>query len=159
MWAKQTGFTIVELLIVIVVIAILAAVTIVAYTGIQNRTHDSAVQADLSSFVKKMEFTKVDTGTYPATLTVQMGFGFSKQSYMGDNQNQTLRYCYNSATDSYVLVGRSKSGTMYKALNGQVTPNRYVHGYSVCSLVGLSSTNPSQSGYNSNTNIWSDWTN
>mgnify|MGYP006209457325 CR=1 FL=1 len=37
-WAqKQTGFTIVELLIVIVVIAILAAVSIVAYNGIQDR--------------------------------------------------------------------------------------------------------------------------
>lgn len=33
---KQYGFTIVELLIVVVVIAILAAITIVAYTGIQE---------------------------------------------------------------------------------------------------------------------------
>ena len=35
MWAKQAGFTIVELLIVIVVIAILAAITIVAYNNVQ----------------------------------------------------------------------------------------------------------------------------
>ena len=38
---KQTGFTIVELLIVIVVIGILAAITIVAFNGVQQRARDA----------------------------------------------------------------------------------------------------------------------
>ena len=38
------GFTIVELLIVIVVIAILAAITVVAFTGIQNNGYDASVK-------------------------------------------------------------------------------------------------------------------
>ena len=38
---RRTGFTIVELLIVIVIIAILAAITIVAYNGLQQRARDS----------------------------------------------------------------------------------------------------------------------
>lgn len=42
---KQTGFTIVELLIVIVVIGILAAITIVAYNGVQQRANNSAIIA------------------------------------------------------------------------------------------------------------------
>lgn len=43
--AAKRGFTIVELLIVIVVIAILAAITVVAYNGIQNRARASGAQA------------------------------------------------------------------------------------------------------------------
>ena len=50
----QLGFTIVELLIVIVVIAILAAITIVAYTGIQNQAMESSVKSELTQNVKKI---------------------------------------------------------------------------------------------------------
>ena len=61
-WAQQQkGFTIVELLIVIVVIAILAAVTIVAYNGIQNRAKDFSFASSLSGVAKKLELAKVDT--------------------------------------------------------------------------------------------------
>lgn len=53
-WAKQSGFTIVELLIVVVVIAILAAITIVAYSGIQQRAREQVVRSDLQSLQKAM---------------------------------------------------------------------------------------------------------
>lgn len=54
-WArKQKGFTIVELLIVIVVIAILAAVTIVTYNGITQRTNNTAALQDLRTIEKSM---------------------------------------------------------------------------------------------------------
>ena len=51
---KRSGFTIVELLIVIVVIAILAAITVVAYNGIQERANSSKAKADLSQLAKAM---------------------------------------------------------------------------------------------------------
>ena len=52
---SMRGFTIVELLIVIVVIAILAAITIVAYNGIQNRANDSAIQSDVRNIFMKVK--------------------------------------------------------------------------------------------------------
>ena len=52
---NTSGFTIVELLIVIVVIAILATISVVAYTGVQNRTYNSSVLHDLSSVSRKMD--------------------------------------------------------------------------------------------------------
>lgn len=61
----QKGFTIVELLIVIVVIGILAAITIVAYNGIQKRAGTSAAQSLATSIDKKLEAWNSVTGSYP----------------------------------------------------------------------------------------------
>ncbi len=70
---RRDGFTIVELLIVIVVIAILASITIVAYNGITNRAKDTSVQSTLSSFAKKLEqyrFSATDgSEKYPPNLS------------------------------------------------------------------------------------------
>ena len=63
---KQTrGFTIVELLIVIVVIAILAAISVVAYNGIQVRARDTQRKADISAIVKSLELYHAIEGVYP----------------------------------------------------------------------------------------------
>lgn len=61
----QTGFTIVELLIVIVVIAILAAITIVAYNGVQNRSRTSAGLSNANTIIKKAEIFNSLYNSYP----------------------------------------------------------------------------------------------
>lgn len=59
---RQHGFTIVELLIVIVVIAILAATSVVAYTGIQNRARVSQANAELRDLEKAIFLARENTG-------------------------------------------------------------------------------------------------
>jgi len=66
---KQRGFTIVELLIVIVVIAILAAIVIVAYSGIQERARISSMQSDMLTLNKAIQMYYTDNGSYPITPT------------------------------------------------------------------------------------------
>jgi len=63
----KSGFTIVELLIVIVVIGILAAITIVAYNGFQARANDSRRLQDAANIQKALALYKVQNGIYPAT--------------------------------------------------------------------------------------------
>lgn len=62
---STSGFTIVELLIVIVIIAILAAITVTAYNGIQERSRKAYFLSDISNIKKAMEFFKTENGTYP----------------------------------------------------------------------------------------------
>lgn len=63
---KRTGFTIVELLIVIVIIGILAAITVVAYNGLQQRARDAQRQSDTKYLAKVLELYYIDNGSYPA---------------------------------------------------------------------------------------------
>jgi prepilin-type N-terminal cleavage/methylation domain-containing protein len=63
----RAAFTIVELLIVIVVIGVLAAITVVAYNGIQQRARASQATSALSQAKKKLELYKVDNGSYPVS--------------------------------------------------------------------------------------------
>jgi type IV pilus assembly protein PilA len=64
---KDSGFTIVELLIVIVVIAILATISIVAYSGIQSRAKTTKAQANASQVQKIAEAFYADNSRYPGT--------------------------------------------------------------------------------------------
>jgi prepilin-type N-terminal cleavage/methylation domain-containing protein len=90
MWAKQQtrlqlrknqpGFTIVELLIVIVVIGILAAIVIVAYNGVQGRASLNKKIGDLSSIRRVIESYYALNGSYPTT-----GNTWSFQRNLGDS--------------------------------------------------------------------------
>jgi prepilin-type N-terminal cleavage/methylation domain-containing protein len=62
---KQNGFTIVELLIVIVVIAILATISLVVYNGVQKRAKNSQIQAAVVSYAKSLKLYAVDNGALP----------------------------------------------------------------------------------------------
>lgn len=59
---SRKGFTLVELLIVIVVIAILSTITVVAYNGIQVRARDSRRAQDISSIRKALMLYNIEKG-------------------------------------------------------------------------------------------------
>lgn len=64
---KGSGFTIVELLVVIVVIGILASITIVSYAGVTARANTASAQAAANAFIQKAEAYNADQGSYPTT--------------------------------------------------------------------------------------------
>lgn len=62
---SEYGFTIVELLVVIVTIAILASIAVASYQGIQGRAHDVAIQNDLRNIRTSLEIYHAKKGVYP----------------------------------------------------------------------------------------------
>lgn len=121
----KNGFTIVELLIVIVVIAILAAISIVAYNGIQSNARLSAYRSDIQAINKAIQLYHVDNGFYPGAAT---GGCWTNQSTgtgnfvlstppLAPNYIQTMPSVANhSAGDNYYAYCWTANGVDYKIL-------------------------------------------
>lgn len=62
---QQAGFTLVELLIVIVVIAILAAIVINTFAGVQARARNTERQTDIKAVASQLEVYYTNNGNYP----------------------------------------------------------------------------------------------
>ena len=110
---RDRGFTIVELLIVIVVIALLAAISIVAYNGIQDRARASAAMAAVSQASDALTLYGIEHGdSYPADLG-EAGIaesGDTRYQYVVNNDTSPASFCVAA------VVG-TKKASMLRALS------------------------------------------
>lgn len=120
-WAqKQKGFTIVELLIVIVVIAILAAISIVAYNGIQNRAENSKTIAAVSTWAKALQSYKAVENVYPTTSSCLGNISTYSDSFSGR--------CWAPETNTTWVVNQTFLTTMSNFLSSYPEPsNKNTH--------------------------------
>lgn len=119
------GYTIVEILVVVTTIAVLAAITIITYNGLQDRARASQVSAGLAQTVKQLDAYKAGTGAYPTTGNLSLaGVTDSDVSYQYTSATG-LSYCVTGtvATVSYYLYSSapasvSKGGCPGHSQNG-----------------------------------------
>lgn len=94
---RSNGFTIVELLVVIIVISILASIVIVVYNNAQGRARDATRKADVLNIAKALELYYDDNGSYPAAS--------------GTNSSVNASW-YSSDTTSWSAFASVLSGTI-----------------------------------------------
>ncbi len=100
----KPGFTLVELLIVIVVIAILAAITTLVYNGIANNAKVASLKADLAQAAIKIGNYRVDNSSWPSTIDV---------AGVSSSPNDTFAYSVNTTTDTYCLSNSNGAQTYF----------------------------------------------
>ena len=113
--AKYTqGFTIVELLIVIVVIGILAAITIVAYNGIRKRAGEAAVKTDVTNASKQLGVFAATNGDIFPTVINSCPSPATGAACVLSNSGNTLSYTVTSDTQkSYCFSATNAAGAAY----------------------------------------------
>lgn len=111
---KTSGFTIVELLIVIVIIGILAGLVITTFVGIQQRARNSERQTDINSIASQLEGYFASHSAYPSLADLNTAaFREGNNLKMGDN-NKALADPSNASSSTLV-------GTVPATPNGGYT--------------------------------------
>lgn len=130
---STSGFTIVELIVIVVVIGIIATIAIISYNGIQQATLNEQRGAELSGWKATYEKYKAANGQYPqmaADTGYCLGSGFPEGRCR--NYHSTTSNVY-TESDSAVLMEMlapydpPAGGTRVPVVNVSVGP--YVHYY------------------------------
>jgi len=112
----RLGFTIVELLVVIVVIGLIATITIVSYTGIQQKATVASLVSNLDSASKILKMDQAVSGSYPTALAEANG-----GNGIPINTNTTYQYIVNNIPGSPAFcVTATKDAISYKITNDKV---------------------------------------
>ena len=127
--SRRAGFTIVELLVVIVVIGVLAAIALVSYTGISQKAVASSLQSDLTSASQQLKMFYTDNGTYPTSMAMVSGSfcptPADARYCLKSSPGNTYSYSSSSPWTAFTLTATNGS-LVYRIADtyppGQVTP-------------------------------------
>lgn len=114
---SQSGFTIIELLIVIAIIGILSSLLLSNFIGIRQRARDTQRKANLLQIQAALEMYRADQGSYPLTGSVVCGSALAvgSSTYMQKvpcdpldsapfNTPAPFIYSYTSSGTTYSLI-------------------------------------------------------
>ena len=125
---NSAAFTIVELLIVVVVIAILAAITIISYTGIQQRANNVSIMTAVNQTIKVIQSYVSTTGKAPGASTSCLTYTSGCSTVSGSTYASSSVFNENIATVGSIPRTIPTSGSDHYGIIYVYSASRVVDG-------------------------------
>jgi type IV pilus assembly protein PilA len=121
---REGGFTLIELMVVVMIIAILVGIAIPAFLGARRRAQDTASKSDLRNALGTAQTIFTDNQAYLATAAMVTSLGTEEPSltFQNDTTPSTTAKMISLATsastvggtlDTIILASASGSGTCW----------------------------------------------
>ena len=131
---RNKGFTLVEILIVVVILGILAAIVVPQFTEASNDAKESALASDLQTVRSQLELFKIQhNGGYPATMSLlttktDVSGSASATGAYGPYLQQIPTNPFTDSNDIQTTTkGAGTQAWFYAAATGEFTPNDAAH--------------------------------
>jgi len=132
-YTHSSAFTIVELLVVVVIIAVLAAISLVMYSGISQKALSSVLQSDLSNASTALKAFQVEKSNFPTTVSTNCS----------TNPDTDTNKCL-SLSGGNMVVGYSANNSSIPKTFTLVVSNKATTGPNSQTYRVTDSTNPTQ---------------
>ena len=110
---KESGFTLIELMIVIAIIGILAAIAIPQFAAYRKRSYNAAAESDLRNAATAQEAYYVDNATYTTGIANIEGATYGL--YLSDKVGLDI---VTATANTYVMTAAHSSGDKTYTLSG-----------------------------------------
>ena len=128
LYRKEKGFTLVELMVVIIILAVLTGIAIPSYMALRNRARVAAAQSEMKNIATALELYMADLEAYPATTFAVMAAAIEAGNYMVDvpalDPWGAISYVYELAGTTYTLTCYGPNGVVgtddIVIINGQL---------------------------------------
>ena len=137
---RDSGFTIVELLVVIVVIGIIATITLISYVGITNSATITSLTSDLTNSSTQLKIFNVDNGIYPITISTDCGTNpdTATNKCLKASDGVNFEYYVDNTANNQSFCITARSGSYSYSLNNNSLTNPAAY----CPVLYLDAGNP-----------------
>ena len=124
---KNTGFTMIEMVIVIMIIGILSSILLPNFSSIQDSAKNNAIKQTIHTFQMAIESYNLSNGTYPSSagtidelvlvlknndaISTSPTNPFTGSSFSDSDPSGRITFTYNSTTDDYALEGFGRNNS------------------------------------------------